>query len=202
MKNFIEVFDNLLTTEECKFVVDYMNQEGVSAPGKITVEEGLAVDKERKDSYDTSLNFLNNLSCYPTFTSNEKNVKIKDIILPNLVKGLQRYVDIHSQIKYGIAPWTITSSYNLQKYNPGQGYHAKHCENSDPSTSNRVLAWMFYLNTITDDGGTYFDNYDLTLDAKEGRLVLWPAYWTHLHKGIKSKTETKYIATGWCEYVG
>ena len=81
MKNFIEVFDNLLTTEECKFVVDYMNQKGVSAPGKITVEEGLTVDKERKDSYDISLNFLNNLSCYPTFTSNEKNVKIR--IPPN-----------------------------------------------------------------------------------------------------------------------
>ena len=35
------------------------------------------------------------------------------------------------------------------------------------------------------------------MDAGEGRLVIWPAYWTHFHRGIISETETKYIATGW-----
>ena len=65
----------------------------------------------------------------------------------------------------------------------------------------RVLAWMFYLNTVTDDGGTYFDNYDLTLNAVEGRCVIWPAYWTHMHRGIVSKTESKYIVTGWFSFI-
>ena len=71
----------------------------------------------------------------------------------------------------------------------------------NPVSSHRVLAWMFYLNTITDGGGTYFDNYDLTMNAVQGRCVIWPAYWTHMHKGIVSKTETKYIATGWMNYI-
>ena len=75
-----------------------------------------------------------------------------------------------------------------------------HCENADPITSNRILAWMFYLNTVK-DGGTYFENYDLSMEAVEGRLVIWPAYWTHFHKGIVSKTETKYIATGWMSVI-
>ena len=59
------------------------------------------------------------------------------------------------------------------------------------------MAWMIYLNTVTDEGGTYFDSYDKTLEAKEGRLVIWPAFFTHTHKGVVSKTQTKYIATGW-----
>jgi hypothetical protein len=59
--------------------------------------------------------------------------------------------------------------------------------------------WMIYLNDVT-KGGTYFDNYDLTFDAVEGRLLIWPAFWTHFHRGIVSKTETKYIATGWFSY--
>ena len=70
----------------------------------------------------------------------------------------------------------------------------------DSFTANRILAWMFYLNTVTDGGGTYWDNYDLTMNAVKGRLVIWPAYFTHFHKGIVSKTETKYIATGWFQY--
>jgi hypothetical protein len=60
---------------------------------------------------------------------------------------------------------------------------------------------MFYLNSIKDQGGTHFDQHNKTLKAKEGRLVIWPAYWTHFHRGVVSKTETKYIATGWCSFV-
>ena len=69
------------------------------------------------------------------------------------------------------------------------------------TTNKRVLVWMFFLNTVTDGGGTYFSSYDLTVDAVEGRLVIWPAYWTHCHKGIVSKSQTKYIATGWYEKI-
>ena len=43
-------------------------------------------------------------------------------------------------------------------------------------------------------------HYDKTLEAKEGRLVIWPAFFTHTHKGVVSKTQTKYIATGWFNY--
>ena len=98
-----------------------------------------------------------------------------------------------------IASWTFTPYYNIQKYNPGQGFHMLHTENGDNYTANRILAWMFYLNTIT-DGGTYFTDYDLTMNAVEGRCVIWPAFFTHTHHGIVSKTETKYIATGWFLY--
>ena len=66
--------------------------------------------------------------------------------------------------------------------------------------SPRILAWMFYLNTVTDKGGTHFTNWDFTTDAVEGRLVIWPAYWTHTHHGVMSETQTKYIATGWYDF--
>ena len=95
--------------------------------------------------------------------------------------------------------WKLSSLYNLQKYEPGQGYHNPHCENMD-GPSARILAWMFYLNTVTDKGGTYFTNYDYTTEAVEGRLVIWPAYWTHTHHGVMSETQTKYIATGWYDF--
>ena len=34
-------------------------------------------------------------------------------------------------------------------------------------------------------------------EPKEGKLVIWPSDWTHLHRGIPSLTQTKYILTGW-----
>jgi hypothetical protein len=59
---------------------------------------------------------------------------------------------------------------------------------------------MFYLNTVVDGGGTRFPSYDLTVNAEEGKLLIWPAYFTHIHHGVVSKTQTKYIATGWFTY--
>ena len=64
-----------------------------------------------------------------------------------------------------------------------------------------VVVWMIYLNTVTDDGGTRFPQYDLTTDAVAGRVVLWPTSWTHFHHGVVSKTQKKYIATGWYSFV-
>ena len=53
---------------------------------------------------------------------------------------------------------------------------------------------------MTDGGGTYFSEYDKTIDAVEGTFTIFPAFWKHTHKGIVSNTETKYIATGWYSY--
>ena len=56
---------------------------------------------------------------------------------------------------------------------------------------------MIYLNTVTDGGETRFPDYDLNINAVEGKLVIWPAGYTHVHHGLVSKTQTKYITTGW-----
>ena len=55
---------------------------------------------------------------------------------------------------------------------------------------------MTYLNDVS-DGGTMFKNQDLTVPAKKGLTVIWPAGFTHVHKGQVSLKQEKYIVTGW-----
>ena len=31
--------------------------------------------------------------------------------------------------------------------------------------------------------------------------LIWPCDWTHVHRGVTSPTQTKYIATGWYTYL-
>ena len=189
MKNFIEGYVNALTAEECKTIIDYMNEEVEFIPGKFK-EPNTGKDiirKERKDSSDVIMNM-------------NEDTEVNDILYNSLCKCIDDYKIKNPHLNQ-LLPWKWHPIYNLQKYNPGQGYHDLHCENMSPESSYRVAVWMFYLNTVNDDGGTYFDNYDLTMNAVEGRCVIWPAYWTHFHKGIVSKTETKYIATGWFNYI-
>ena len=55
MKNFIESYDNALTSEQCKVIIDYMNEgvwSGLLKPG---VMFG-GMDIKKKDSWDVIMN--------------------------------------------------------------------------------------------------------------------------------------------------
>ena len=188
MKNFIEVFDDALSSVDCKYIIDYMNTSGLMKTGSVKTPEGTRVVYKYKISSEMGIDIQ------------DKN-PINDIIGISLHHQIEKYKELHPQLAK-IERWGVRERYNLQKYEPNQAYFGLHCENAGlVDGMKRVLAWMFYLNTVTDDGGTYFDNYDLTLNAVEGRCVIWPAYWTHMHRGIVSKTESKYIVTGWFSFI-
>ena len=55
---------------------------------------------------------------------------------------------------------------------------------------------MTYL-TDTPNGGTEFLYQNMQTESVKGTTLLWPAYWTHTHRGIISKTHRKEIITGW-----
>ena len=93
--------------------------------------------------------------------------------------------------------------FNIQKYKPNEGFRRWHCERSsmNATTVTRHLTWMTYLNDVHDGGGTEWHNQNLKLKAQKGLTVIWPVDWTYTHRGIVSPTETKYIATGWFNYL-
>lgn len=99
--------------------------------------------------------------------------------------------------------WSDTAYCLTKKYDVGNHYSIEHCEIDGLMNghSQRVLAWMIYLNTIENNGGTYFPQQEFTADATEGDLLIWPAGWTHSHYGIKAEASEKYIISGWVEFV-
>ena len=92
-------------------------------------------------------------------------------------------------------------AFNIQHYKPGEGFYAEHYERTASTHYERVLVFMTYLNTVEDGGGTHFRFQNLTTKAEKGLTLLWPSEFTHIHKGIISPTEHKYIATGWFNFV-
>jgi len=38
---------------------------------------------------------------------------------------------------------------------------------------------------------------NIKVDPSVGTNVIFPAYWTHAHRGVIAPNETKYIITGW-----
>tara|TARA_B100001109_G_scaffold175922_1_gene143904 strand:- start:763 stop:1314 length:552 start_codon:yes stop_codon:yes gene_type:complete len=113
--------------------------------------------------------------------------------------GFEIYVKKYSGLVDASDPvssWTC----KLQRTDPGGGYHVWHCENGNFLYRDRVLTWMIYLNDIPleNGGATDFYHQEITFQPKKGTLVLWPAAYTHMHRGAFLTGElSKYIATGW-----
>ena len=56
---------------------------------------------------------------------------------------------------------------------------------------------MTYLNNVEEGGTTDFLYYDLSIKPEIGKTLIWPAEWTHAHRGDIVNKGLKYIITGW-----
>ena len=185
MDSFIFEKRNSLGSEDCRLIRRYFEKHPFDhVIGSFAGE----VDSLKKESTDLPMDLL-------------KDNVVNSLICPQLKIACDEYKKIHPHLN-NVSRWGVDKEYNLQRYYPNQGYYALHCENdANPGCIRRVLAWMIYLNDIEDGGGTSFPQHNKIIKSEEGKCVIWPAYWTHIHKGIVSKTKTKYIATGWFSWV-
>jgi|TARA_R110002012_G_scaffold177864_1_gene342707 hypothetical protein len=87
-------------------------------------------------------------------------------------------------------------SHKIQHYEKSKGYFKQHYERSDLHNLNRELVYMLYCNDLK-NGGTNFPFQKVKTEAKKGKMIIWPAFFTHPHHGIISKQKEKYIVTGW-----
>ena len=91
-------------------------------------------------------------------------------------------------------------SFNVQKYSAGGHYSSIHTERFNLQYSDRLFAWMTYLNNVKDGGETNFSHYGIRVKPEIGKTLIWPAEWTHAHNGGIVNSGEKYIITGWMNF--
>jgi len=172
-----------IPTNVCDDIVNvFEDNKEVHGRGKSGDEASndFGVNLDMKDSYDISISSNHDLKPFGEYKKHLSNC-------------LDNYIERYKHINY-VNYFSITEDYNIQKYLPGGGFKKYHFENA--VNEKRVLVFMTYLNDV-DDGGTQFLYQDLIIPAEKGLTLIWPAGFTHTHKGVISQTQTKYIATGW-----
>jgi Rps23 Pro-64 3,4-dihydroxylase Tpa1-like proline 4-hydroxylase len=87
--------------------------------------------------------------------------------------------------------------YAIQRTNPGEHYHW-HIDGGSHDFSQRQLVALWYLNDVPGPGGeTEFLYQDIRIKPEQGKLILFPPFWTHEHRGVTLQQGVKYIATTW-----
>ena len=85
----------------------------------------------------------------------------------------------------------------MKRIKPGGGFHSWHYEGLAEG-AKRKLVCQLYLNDIPNAGETEFLYQNKRMEPKEGRLLIFPADWTHTHRGNPPiGVINKYIITTW-----
>ncbi len=90
--------------------------------------------------------------------------------------------------------------YNLQRYEKGEYYHW-HVDADNTVLATRQLVALWYLNDVSSPGGeTEFVHQGVKVIPEQGKLVLFPPFWTHEHRAAVIQEGVKYIATTWLTF--
>ena len=188
--DFLEVYDYENSESNCEQICSYFD-EVYNISDQSSKSSGLSYfNKKRQKICDTkSFNFGEDWAC---------NEIVYSFISDSISSYVKKYSFLETLNKG--AHWRLCPSYNIQRYEgEKEGFFTLHNENSG-TYPYRMLVWMVYLNNAK--CGTEFPYQDKTVTPKTGRTVIWPAGWTHTHRGVVSNVDEKYIITGWYSFNG
>tara|TARA_B100000214_G_scaffold364115_1_gene330331 strand:- start:104 stop:736 length:633 start_codon:yes stop_codon:yes gene_type:complete len=169
----------------------------------------------RKDLYTSGIAFGDNkalksdphkvstdISLVSLDRSDPEAFSLSEVIIRGVNAGLKKYLEERPILKECCPDQSlfVNPIFNLQRYAPGEGFKKWHCDwtisNEATEPVSRVLAWILYCNDV-DSGGTEFRWQEHHETAERGKLIIFPAGISHIHRGRVNKTAEKTIATGW-----
>ena len=180
--DFISVYENVLTADECEYYINLVEHY---------ISNGLII-KEEKASHKIDhypINFNNDVSY---------NILSGDNLSLEFLPKIKDYVDDYLK-KFSVLGQEKLLIYDTKakKIPIGGGFHNWHYENTGLQVSARKLVIQLYLNTIEEGGETEFLYINIRIKAEQGRLIIFPAAFTHTHRGNPPIGQDKYIISTW-----
>lgn len=190
-ENFIGIYDNVFSKDFCERTIKYFknmesenlshdrqNSEGVNKT--ITHDETVFITEEQ------TLNFNHSGQLFRDFKNMFSSISYSSYS--------DRYSILHNSGRHSLY------GLRLQKTPVGGGFHSWHFEAQDREASHRLLSIIAYMNDVEEGGETEFLYYPKRVRPKMGSVLLFPASFTHTHRGNPPISNEKYILTGWIEF--
>ena len=188
----IGIFKNAIDNEWCDQVIEIFDQNHhLHRSRQETENDVLSIYKA-----DHSLEFIHYKKIGKEDIPEHFHKIFGNNILP-LYNKKYEFKEEDTDVKY------IISDFKTQKTLPSEGYHVWHYENAGANLtySSRLLAWTLYLNDVEEGGETEFLHQSIRVKPEKGTIAVWPAGFTHYHRGNPPISGKKYIATGWLNWL-
>jgi prolyl 4-hydroxylase len=189
---WVVVLENFATPEDCERMIQLGADRGY--------EQSQDVGEKKFDgTYDGKISkgrTSSNTWCLDECWTDDASARIHDVM--ENITGIPRENYEYLQ---------------LLQYQVGQFYNEHHdfieFHRNRPQHV-RALTVFLYLNTVPKGGGTHFNDLNITVEAKQGRAVVWPSVYdsnptkkdprTH-HEALAVEEGIKYGANAWVHLV-
>ena len=164
-----ETYD-VLTKDECDKIINFfLNKTQHHVRTKEEHRNDTTLDAASHDSFTPLLNLINE----------------------RMRKPLHDYFT-----KYHLFPEYDLSGYKIQLSGPGGGFTGWHHDGNHEEKPRMV--WMIYLNDVETGHTEFMNAYNkYRVKCEQGKLFLFPADFTHMHRSAPDLDADKYIITGW-----
>tara|TARA_B100000900_G_scaffold344_1_gene326 strand:+ start:88 stop:663 length:576 start_codon:yes stop_codon:yes gene_type:complete len=180
--DLIRRYRGAVTPEECDEIISHIEH--------LRENSFMAYDKSFLHKQDhISLNLSQDWTVDLPTTS-----RISELTIPRFQPCVEEYLSAFSilnECKF------LVYDLKLKKIPIGGGFHSWHFENSGIQYSQRVFVCQLYLNDDFDGGETEFLYQNRREEAVKGDVIMFPAGFTHTHRGNPPIGNPKYIATSW-----
>lgn len=192
-EDFIGIYENVYPEGYCQHLINEFERLESGGAG-VNRQRGEGALAHRKNDYQIYLNIKNH-GAEPFHDKNSV-----DLFFDGLQQCYENYLEKFSVLSDGKVRATVMK---MQRTSSGGGYHVWHGEQGGGEHANRVLVYMLYLNTLPSEncGETEFLYQQKRYNPTENTMILWPASYTHAHRGNPVYGDAaKYIVTGWFYY--
>lgn len=176
LRRYIRTYDHDLDAKLCQqMIASFAGLERFQKPNGRGVRAGL------EESAWTELN-----------VSRLSDSAFQGMFRTLIDRALERY---NRDIELGIAipNSPLTSDLILKRYRPGQQEQFQLHFDAIHHFANRYVVLLWYLNDVERGGETRFPQLDVSIEARAGRLLMFPPYWMYQHEGRPPLSGDKYI---------
>jgi hypothetical protein len=175
---FIRLYKNALPKDFCEHLIERFEGDDRKGPGRVA--DG--VFPEIKRSTDLNITFVDGWE--------EENKTLFSNIEGYITKYTKEFFPRCQVNVIDAQDW----GYQIQRTDH-RGHYVWHNDAAIHDGRNRLLTFIWYLNTVAKGGETEF--LDRKIKPTQGNLLIFPSTWTFAHRGLPPKSGLKYICTGW-----
>lgn len=192
IKEHVGVFCDVFTDRECSDIISFFENRKIAGECFSRQQENPNTPKLEKDDQTFKITGMSE-NCF-------RQVPFFETLNRKMQQCYSLYTEKYDMLRY-VAKHRVCNTIRIQKTEIGGGYHTWHCESTSMQTSHRIAAWSLYLNDVEDGGETEFLYQSLRVKPKRGTVNIFPASFTHVHRGNPPLSGEKYIVTSWIEFI-
>lgn len=173
---YVQCFDDAIDTDFCQRMI-----ESFQSLARFHARNGRGAMTQLEESAWTELNVT----------------KVADASFEQYFREqVIRYLALYNErvaLTLPVPPRTRMENLRIKRYSVAAGDKFQPHFDALDYCSNRYMVFLWYLNDVLEGGETEFCDLGLRIQARQGRLLMFPPYWMFQHAGLPPRSNDKYM---------